>query len=485
MTVYLVGAGPGDPGLITVRGQELLRHADAVVYDRLANSRLLELVRNDAIRVSAGKGPGSVDLTQDQINAKLIELGREHKNVVRLKGGDPYVFGRGGEEAMVLADNKIDFEVVPGITSAIAAAAYAGVPITQRGVATSFTVVTGHEDPTKSEEQVKWNDLAKIDGTIAVLMGVGNRAAIAYALIAGGKKPETPVAVVRNGTHTHQETMRTTLSELSDADIASPSVIVIGDVAAMNLEWFENKPLFGKSVVVTRAREQQSEITAKLETLGARVVEAPAITITPLPFDVPDLSDVDYVIFTSTNGVHITMKALLDDGIDARYFANSSLGAIGDATADALRQYGLIADIVPSRFVAEELVELFPQAGSDPVCGKVVCFRANDVRDALEDGLVAKGYDVTNIDVYKTTIAQVSDATIAAVRNADAITFASSSTVRNALEIFGDDIVLKIPIKISIGPITSETMREKNMEPTSQADPHTIDGVVSALVSSV
>jgi len=480
MTVYLVGAGPGDPGLITVRGMELLKEADAIVYDRLANSELLQAARADAVLVAAGKGPGSVDLTQDQTNEKLVELGKKFDCVVRLKGGDPYVFGRGGEEAQYLIDNKIDFEVVPGITSAIASLAYAGVPITQRGVATNFTVVTGHEDPTKASEQVKWADLAKIEGTIAVLMGVANREKIANALIEGGKKPDTPVVIVRNGTTNYQQTLRTTLAELGNVDAKSPSIIAIGEVADMDLSWFENRPLLGKSVVVTRAREQQSEVATKLIELGAKVVQAPSIKIEPIDFDIPDLQDVSYVVFTSTNGVHVTMARLQKAGIDSRYFSNSSIGAIGDATASALREYGIIADIVPSRFVAEELVEMFPDA--DEETQNIFCFRASKVRDALEVGLTQKGYNLQNIDVYDTLIADVDQDTIDLVKKSDAITFASSSTVSNAIKLFGNETVQSIPVKVSIGPVTSKTMRDNDIEPSCEADPHTIDGVVEALL---
>lgn len=482
MTVYLVGAGPGDTGLITVRGLELLQQCDAVVFDRLANESLLDAVPHDAIKVTAGKGPGSVDLTQDQINEKLVELSRTCSKVVRLKGGDPFVFGRGGEEAQYLKDHEVEFEVVPGITSAISAPAYAGIPVTHRGVSTNFTVVTGHEDPTKESEQVVWSDLARVEGTIVVLMGIAHRSAIADALIAGGKKPETPVAIVRNGTRPDQTSQRCTLAELGSVNAQSPSVMVIGDVADMNLSWFEKKPLLGKRIVVTRAREQQSDITRMLTQLGADVVEAPTIVIEPCEFDIPELDDARYVVFTSTNGVHLTMKYLFSQGVDVRYFADSALGAIGDATAAALKEYGLIADIVPSRFIAEELVELFPETD---VPTRVVCFRATDVRDALEKGLLDKGYIVENIDVYTTTIAENSLSVLDNVKSADAITFASSSTVKNAIEVFGYDVISNIVTKISIGPITSQTMREQNLDVTAQADPHTIAGVVDATVHSL
>lgn len=482
MTVYLVGAGPGDPGLITVRGAELLRKAQAVVYDRLANPELLKLVPQNAVMVSAGKGPGSVDLTQDQINEKLVELGSRFENVVRLKGGDPYVFGRGGEEALYLNENKIAFEVVPGITSAIAGPAYAGISVTQRGVSTNFTVVTGHEDPTKDAEQVKWAELAKVDGTIVVLMGVANREKIADALIAGGKKPDTPVGIVRNATLTKQKTLRSTLADLGSVQAKNPSVMVIGDVAGYNLDWFENKPLFGKKIVVTRAREQQSKISKKLSLLGAEVIEASAIKIMPLDFEFPEISDSSYAVFTSTNGVVHTFEKLFEKDMDARYFANCSIAAIGESTANELLKYGLKADLVPETFVAEELLELFP--GADPNTEKVVLFRAKEVRDALEVGLKEKGYEVVNVNVYETLLGSVNDDLKQEVKNADAITFASSSTVENSITLFGLENVKDIPIKVSIGPITTSTMQEHGLEPSAQAVPHTIPGIIDALVES-
>lgn len=480
MTVYLVGAGPGDPGLLTIRGAELIKKADAVVYDRLANFELLNMTKSGAVLIAAGKGPGDVDLTQDETNEKLVELGQKFDCVVRLKGGDPFVFGRGGEEAQILIDNKIDFEVVPGITSAIASLAYAGVPITQRGISTNFTIVTGHEDPSKPREQVKWTELAKIEGTIAVLMGVANRALIAQSLIEGGKSSSTPVVIVRNGTTNHQQTLRTTLAELGDVEAKSPSIIAIGEVADMELNWFENRPLLGKKIVVTRAREQQSEIAKELTQLGAHVIQAPAIKIDPIEFEIPDLQNVSYVVFTSTNGVHITMDRLNKADIDSRYFANSCVAAIGESTAAALREYGIIADIVPSRFVAEELVEMFPDADSET--RNIVCFRASKVRDALEVGLSEKGYQLRNVDVYDTLITDVNAETLEALKVADAITFASSSTVKNAIELFGIETVSSIPVKVSIGPVTSAAMRKAGVEPTCEANPHTISGIVQALL---
>ena len=318
MTVYLVGAGPGDPGLLTVRGAEVLQRADVVVYDRLASPALLALAPAGAELVSAGKAPGSVDLTQDEINALLVARGRGGAAVVRLKGGDPYVFGRGGEEAEALAAAGVAFEVVPGITSAIGAATYAGIPVTHRGLSTHFTVVTGHEDPTKGRTDVDWPALARSGGTLVILMGVGRIADIAAELIEGGLAPDTPVAAVRNGTRPDQQTVRATLATISSAGVSSPSAIVVGAVAALDLGWFERRPLFGRSVVVTRAREQASELRTALEALGAEVLELPTIAIESLEVMLPDLSD-GWLVFTSANGVDAFFdRGLARAGLDAR-----------------------------------------------------------------------------------------------------------------------------------------------------------------------
>ena len=289
MTVYLVGAGPGDPGLLTRRGEELLRRADVVVYDRLASRALLDLAPVSAERIDVGKAPGRAAMTQDEINAVLVERGRAGLETVRLKGGDPFVFGRGGEEAEACIAAGVPFEVVPGVTSAIAAAAYAGIPVTHRGVSTSVTIVTGHEDPAKGTIDTDWDALAKHGGTLVILMGAGHIADIATALIKGGRDAATPVAAVRWGTRPEQRTIRTSLAQVADAGIESPSAVVVGDVAALDFAWFEQRPLFGKRIVVTRAREQASQLRADLEALGAEVIELPSIAIAPLEFTLPDL----------------------------------------------------------------------------------------------------------------------------------------------------------------------------------------------------
>jgi uroporphyrinogen III methyltransferase/synthase len=480
VTVYLVGAGPGDPGLLTRRGEELLRAADVVVYDRLAPRALLELARPDAELVDVGKAPGDVIMTQEQINALIVDRGAAGREVVRLKGGDPFVFGRGGEEAEACIAAGVTFEVVPGVTSAIAAAAYAGIPVTHRRVSTSFTVVTGHEDPTKGGSDTDWDALARAGGTLVVLMGAGRVGEIAKALIAGGRDERTPVAAVRFGTRPDQRTVRATLGTIAGVGVEPPSAIVVGDVAALDFSWFERRPLFGRTVVVTRAREQASELNARLVALGAGVLELPAIRIVTIDFAVPDLARFAWVVFTSANGV----DAFFDRGLapqqrDARALAPVRIAAIGPGTAAALARRGLRADLVPERFVAESLLEAFP-GGS----GRVLLARAETARDVLPEGLAAKGYDVEVLAVYRTEPEPADPAVLARVRagGIDAITFTSSSTVDNFCDAVGSQLSQPQPPVVSIGPVTTATARGRGLSVAAEADPHTIDGLVEALV---
>ena len=482
MTVYLVGAGPGDPGLLTRRGEELLRVTDVVVYDRLAASALLDLVPTSAERVDVGKAPGRAAMTQDEINAVLVERGGRGLHVVRLKGGDPFVFGRGGEEAEACAAHGVPFEVVPGITSAIAAPAYAGIPVTHRRVSTNVTIVTGHEDPTKGSSDTDWSALAKTGGTLVILMGAGRLAEIAKALVAGGLADDTPVAAVRWGTRPEQRTVRATLATIADAGVEPPSAIVVGDVAALDFGWFEQRPLFGRTVVVTRAREQASELRSRLELLGADVVELPAIEVEPVDFTLPDLADYRWVIFTSANGVDAFFeRGLASGGLDARALSPARVAAIGPGTANALTRHGVRADLVPERFVAESLLDAFPDGA-----GRVLLARAEAARDVLPDGLGAKGYTVDVLSVYRTVTAPVDPHSVARLHagEIDAITFTSSSTVTNFCDVVG---VLPEPGPqiVSIGPVTSETARARGLRVDAEADPHTIDGLVAALVDLV
>ena len=374
MTVYLVGAGPGDPGLLTRRGEELLRRADVVVYDRLASPALLTLVPPGAELVDVGKAPGRVALAQEQINELLVARGAAGLVVVRLKGGDPFVFGRGGEEAESCIAAGVPFEVVPGVTSAIAAPAYAGIPVTHRGLSTSVTVVTGHEDPGKPGSDTDWAALARAGGTLVVLMGAGRAADIAEALLAGGRAPATPVAAVRWGTRPEQRTVRGTLATLAAMGVESPSAIVIGEVAGLDLSWFERRPLFGRRVVVTRAREQASELRARLEQLGADVIELPSIALQDLDFELPALDPYAWVVFTSANGVDAFFdRGLAPAGLDARALAPARVAAIGPGTSRALVRRGIRADLVPEQFVAESLLAAFPDP--DPRGARILIAR--------------------------------------------------------------------------------------------------------------
>ncbi|HVM41287.1 MAG TPA: uroporphyrinogen-III C-methyltransferase [Acidimicrobiia bacterium] len=481
MTVYLVGAGPGDPGLITARGLELLRSADVVVYDRLASSALVDEAPATATRIDVGKQPGRAPVGQDEINRILVEHGLTGVVVVRLKGGDPFVFGRGGEEAEALVEAGVPFEVVPGVTSAVAAPAYAGIPVTHRGVSTHFTVVTGHEDPAKGRTDVDWEALGRAGGTLVILMGVGNLPEIARRLVAAGRSPDTPVAAVRWGTRPEQRTVRTTLGAVTAAGIESPSAIVVGEVAALDLGWFERRPLFGRTVVVTRAREQASDLRVALEGLGAAVIELPSIEIRPLEFALPELSGYSWLVFTSVNGVGAFFdRGLAPAGLDARALAGCSVAAIGPGTSDALAQRGIRVDLVPERFVAESLVEAFPDA---PGGARVLIPRAVVARDALPDGLAAKGYVVDVLAVYETVTATPDPIAVEAVRSGavDAVTFTSSSTVRNLVEVL-EGPPKPGPAVVCIGPVTADTARELGLEVTAVAEEHTIDGLVAAVL---
>ncbi len=483
MTVYLVGAGPGDPGLLTVRGAELLGRADVVVYDRLASPALLALAPAGAQLITAGKAPGQVDLTQEQINEVLVEQGGRADCVVRLKGGDPFVFGRGGEEAEALAAAGIAFEVVPGITSAIGAAAYAGIPVTHRGLSTHFTVVTGHEDPAKDRSDVDWDALAKVGGTLVILMGAGRIADIAHRLIAGGRAPTTPVAAVRNGTRPDQQTVRATLATVGGAGVLAPSAIVVGEVAALDLTWFEARPLFGRSVVVTRAREQASELRARLEALGAEVIELPAIEIEPIAFTLPDLSAYDWIVFTSANGVRAFFEHGLDAaGLDARALGTVRIAAIGPGTARELASRGLRADLVPERFVAESLLAAFPPPTVDGA--RVLVARAERARDVLPDGLTGRGFAVDVLPVYRTRPAAPDVRAVDRVRSGrvDAITFTSSSTVDNFCAVAAP-VADPQPLVVSIGPVTTATAVARGLRVDAEATDHTIDGLVTTLLT--
>jgi uroporphyrinogen III methyltransferase/synthase len=485
MTVYLVGAGPGDPGLLTRRGAALLEAADVVVYDRLAHPSLLELAPSTAERINVGKAPGAVEMDQDGINAVLVERGLAGLAVVRLKGGDPFVFGRGGEEAEALAAAGVGFEVVPGITSAIAAPAYAGVPVTHRGLSTHFTVVTGHEDPEKGTTDTDWDALARAGGTLVILMGAGHLADIAERLIKGGRPADTPVAAVRWGTHPTQRTIRATLATVADAGVRPPSAIVVGKVAALDLAWFEARPLFGRTVVITRAREQASALRARLELLGAEVMELPTIELEPKEFTLPDLSGYAWLVVTSGNGVDALFdQGLAPEGLDSRALAGLKVAAIGPGTAAALERRGIRADLVPDRFVAESLLDAFPEPELE--AARVLLARAEQARDVLPEGLVDRGYIVDVLPVYRTVRATPSDAELERVRQGevDAVTFTSSSTVTGFCDLVGE-LPDPQPLVVSIGPITTRTATDRGVRVDVEADPHSVDGLIEALLHAL
>ena len=477
MTVYLVGAGPGDPGLLTVRGAELLRRAEVVVYDRLSVRDLLDLAPPGAELVSVGKDPNGPSVPQHEITALLVHHGLAGKEVVRLKGGDPFVFARGGEEAEALLRAGVPIEVVPGITSAIAAPAAAGIPVTLRYSSTSFTVITGHEDPTK-DTSIDWRTVAKLGGTIVVLMGVGRWPKIAAALLEGGLAPDTPAAAVQWGTRPEQQTTRATLATLGDHDLASPSTIVVGDVAAVDVGWFEQLALFGKRVVVTRTRTQASELAHTLRRKGAAPIEVPTIEIVapedeaPLEDALGRLGDYEWVLFTSPNGA----ARFCDRLPDARALGGVRIAAIGPGTARVLAERNLVADLVPERYVAEGMLDVFPPPEGT---GRVLLARAAEARDVLPDGLADAGWEVDIVPVYRTVRAQLAADARAAVAGADVVTFTSSSTVRHFVDLLGADAVP--PTVACIGPVTAATARELGLRVDVEATTHTIPGLVQAL----
>lgn len=488
MTVYLVGAGPGDPGLLTVRGAQVLRQADVVVYDRLSVASLLDVAPEAAERIGVGKAPGRVTMPQEEINALLVERGKAGQTVVRLKGGDPFVFARGGEEAAALLDAGVPFEVVPGITSAVAAPAYAGMPVTMRHSSTSFTVVTGHEDPRRAGEEgsVDWDAVARVGGTIVILMGVERWPRIAERLLAGGRAPDTPAAAVRWGTRAEQETVRATLATLGAHELAPPSVIVVGDVAALDLAWFTERPLFGRRVVITRPRAQAAALADRLGALGAGVVTVAAIAITD-PSDggqavraaVGKVAAGEYrwLVFTSVNGVERFFAHLPD----ARRLGGTSVAVIGTGTADALARYRVVPDLVPERFVAEGLLEAFPApttAGE-----RVLLARAEAARDVLPEGLRAMGWEVDVVPAYRTVPGDIAPELLDAAAAADAVCFTSSSTVTAYLDVAGPQAVP--PTVVCIGPITARTAREHGLTVAAEATVHSIDGLVDALVQTL
>ncbi len=493
-TVYLVGGGPGDPGLITLKGVECLRKADVVVYDALSDERLVSHAPETAERIYVGKKAGQHTLPQDEINRLLAKKAKEGKTVVRLKGGDPFVFGRGGEEADVLKQEGVPYEIVPGITSAISVPAYAGIPVTHRGVASSFAVITGHEDPAKAVSAIDWEHLGKGVDTLVFLMGMANIAAICGELVKHGKPADTPVAVIREGTGPRQRTVTGTLTSIvervREAKLSAPAIIIVGDVVGLRekLQWFDNRPLFGKRVLVTRARQQASALSKLLVEKGAEAVELPAIAITPaadgaVTGAVAGLGNYDWVLFTSVNGVASVFDELARQGRDSRAFGGLSMGAIGPATAAALAERGIAADLVPETFTTEGVIAALQERD---IAGKHFLLPRADIADArLAAAIRQHGGAVTEVAAYRTTpdterIAEAGD--LLRDGQIDAVTFTSSSTVTNLVKALDGNVdALDGVVVASIGPKTTETALGAGLNVTVTADEATIPGLVKAL----
>ena len=496
--VYLVGAGPGDPRLITVKGREVLRKAQVVVYDQLASPELLKEAPADAEIIYVGKKAGAHALPQEGINQLLVDKAQAGLMVVRLKGGDPFVFGRGGEEALALKASGLPFEIVPGVTAAVAVPAYAGIPVTHRGLASLVTFITGHEDPTKEASAIPWDVLAKTQGTLVFLMGVKNLGDNCRRLVEGGRSPSTPAAVIEKGTTLEQRTVTGVLGNIAavaqEAAIKPPAILVVGEAASLreSLKWWETRPLWGKTAVVTRTREQASALSSLLSAAGARCLEVPTMEIGPpddwAPLDaaLAKLSQYQWLVFTSANGVAAFIKRLFEQGRDVRALGGLKIAAIGPATAQALGAWGLKADVMPSQFKAEVLLEaLSPQVSPGD---KVLLARAQIAREVLPQGLVRLGVEVDVAPVYKARhVTQMPPEAQAAFKEgkADILTFTSSATVHNFALLVGKErfqALAKNAVVAAIGPITGGTLKEYGITPQIQPQDFTIPALVEAIV---
>ena len=465
-----------------MRAAELIARADVVLYDRLIPEAALDGARADAELVYVGKQGGGPQMPQEEIHRLLLEHAGAGRSVVRLKGGDPFVFGRGGEEALVCLEAGIPFEVVPGVTAGVAAPAYAGVPVTHRELASGVAFVTGHENPDKPETALDWPALAAFPGTLVFYMGVRALPRIAEQLMAGGRAADEPVAVIERGTLPGQRTVLATLADVAERAAAeaiqAPAITLVGPVAGLRaqLGWLERRPLHGRTVAVTRARPQASALAARLRELGAEVVEAPAIRTRPLAAELGDVDGYDLVCVTSPNAAHALFERLDAAGLDARALAGRTVAAIGPGTARALREHGVRADVVPERAVAEGLVEALAGVAVE----RALVVRGREGRDVLPDALRAGGATVDLLELYETVAEPLDAATARAAAAADYVTFTSASTVRHFLAAAG---ALDGPRIASIGPATSAALRAAGHEPDLEADPHTPDGLVAALVA--
>ncbi len=500
--VYLVGAGPGDPGLLTLRGKDCLQEADVVLYDHLANPALLDYVSPQAERIYVGRRGCGIYRPQDEINQLILRKAREGKGVVRLKGGDPFVFGRGGEEAEWIVEHQIPFEVVPGVTSAVAVPAYAGIPVTHRTLASTVAFITGHEDPDKDETVLEWPRFAAAEGTLVFLMGVKNLSMIVSRLVEEGKSIDTPVALIRWGTYAKQYTVIGTLRDIVDraksADIRPPTTMVVGEVVRLRkqLNWFETRPLFGKRVLVTRAKSQASELSSLIRAQGGEPIECPTIDIRPpnnwgeVDEAIEQLVTYQWLVFTSVNGVKAFMQRLWHHGRDARALAGLRVCCIGPRTAEEVRAFGINADLVPKTYQAEGLIETLKKAG---VSGqRVLLARAAEAREILPNELERLGAVVQIVKVYKTVVPPIEREHIQQMfrdQLIDVVMFASSSTARNFFQLFDGAPDLKKNLNgtiiASIGPITAKTIRDMGLDVHVMATQNTIPALVQSLVHYV
>ncbi|MDM8535318.1 uroporphyrinogen-III C-methyltransferase [Desulfobacterales bacterium HSG17] len=496
--VYLIGAGPGDPDLITLKGQKCMQKADVVIYDYLAAPQHLAFSPENAEKIYVGKKGGDHTLSQEGINALLVEKANQGHCVARLKGGDPFIFGRGGEEIEALLAENISFEVVPGVTSPIAATAYAGIPLTHRRFTSSVAFITGHEDPTKKESSINWSALAEGIGTLVFLMGIKNLPNIRDNLVNAGKSPQTPTAVVRWGTTPRQKTVQGTLATIHEkvlaAGIKAPAIIVVGEVVQLReqMRWFENRPLLGKRMVITRSRAQASNLVEQLEAHGTDCMVCPMINIippddfSPLDTAIGNLSDYDWIIFTSVNGVDSFFERLFAAGLDARVIGSVQIAVIGPATRDRLRCFGINSDILPDSYRAESVVEAFQNVNMKGK--KVLLPRARKARPVIPVELSKMEAIVDEIACYQThTVPESKSQLITALteKKVDLITFTSSSTVENFIEMMsGSDkqALLEGVILASIGPITTQTATEHGLDVQIEAEKFTIEGLVEAIL---
>ncbi len=496
--VYLVGAGPGDPALLTVRGKTCIEDADVLIYDYLASPSLLRYAKDSAEKIYVGKKGGDHTLSQEGINALIIDKAKTGLFVTRLKGGDPFIFGRGGEEAEELIKAGIDFEIVPGVTSAIAAPAYAGIPLTHRQYTSTVAFITGHEDPSKDASSINWHSLATGIGTLVFLMGVKNLPNIVERLVQNDRNPKTPVALIRWGTTSRQKTISGTLDNIvqkvNEAKLKAPAIIVIGEVVTLRkkMKWFETKPLFGKKIVVTRAREQASDLVTCLNQLGADVLECPTIkvvpveNIQPLKTAISNLSEYDWLVFTSVNAVKIFFDVLFEEGLDARALGHLQTATIGPATASGLLKFGIKTDIIPDSYQAESILEAFSR---QHLSGKKILLpRADGARPVLPVELRNSGALVDEIIVYQACQDMENvEFLIDGLKNntIDMVTFTSSSTVKNFKRILPEDIVCSFMKNVTvacIGPITATTAMEMGFKPGIVAETFTIPGLCESIV---